>query len=528
MKTIFSPARIAGLLACLLTFPAAAQYIHTLEYTDPGRRIIDKVNSNTVASVSAGSTLFVDAALGSDSTGRRGRPDRPFATPWVARTNAQDGDLIVVRPGLYQTGTTNLFKAGRLTWDFQGATLRFVDIPTNSSGCGMFDDRFTGAVACSNDVIGSLTLQYNSGTNVFLNTNDCTLGYNTNALGAIVLSNIPAPSLIRWVAETKIETVGAAPVPFSLYLHNCQTGTVFRTLSDSQLLWPSNQVVITTNCPASPGDPWTVDIGKNFIWWGPSATAEVYVDYTIHNQLYAVDGYGETSSDSGELRYRANLSDGKIYLVGRSKSWKFWGEALEWKNTAPNSPTLFEFHSAGSHYLGGQKASTRGGTIFDFTNPQNSGDTNLVTWVDFDKVSGSNGWARVTHGHLRGRVGHFEQNGPANGTPGIFVTNISALVSLSGEDMYAEGTSVSHGGGRTKLINYEIYSTNRDPVLVTGSGLRLHNNVLVPGLLATNSIRAATAQTVGVYGMLLQKSNAHANITFSSGLTNVITDFDTD
>jgi len=48
-----------------------------------------------------GKSVFVDSARGSDSTGLRERPDRPFATPDAANTAAVSGDTIYIRPGSY-------------------------------------------------------------------------------------------------------------------------------------------------------------------------------------------------------------------------------------------------------------------------------------------------------------------------------------------------------------------------------------------------------------------------------------------
>jgi hypothetical protein len=60
---------------------------------------------NTIFSVPVGATLFVDATNGNDSTAKRGRLDRPFATPTAAVSAAQSGDLIQLGPGTFSLGT---------------------------------------------------------------------------------------------------------------------------------------------------------------------------------------------------------------------------------------------------------------------------------------------------------------------------------------------------------------------------------------------------------------------------------------
>jgi hypothetical protein len=54
-----------------------------------------------------GSTIFVDAVNGNDSTGARGRFDKPFQTPTNAAKVAVSGDTIFLNPGVYHI--TNQF-----------------------------------------------------------------------------------------------------------------------------------------------------------------------------------------------------------------------------------------------------------------------------------------------------------------------------------------------------------------------------------------------------------------------------------
>lgn len=479
------------------------------------------VTTNTVLPIT-GNQLWVDPS-GNDASGRRARPDKPFLTPRAARLAAQEGDAIIVQRGTYRgAGISNLFKPGLLTWILQDPTFDYIDLCTNvTTGSGIFDDRFAGG-AVSNTVIGSVKIRYCSGTNVAWDEICNPFTVATNALGPIVVTN--AVSEILWSAHADIRHWGQVPMPFALYVKNCRASSYFKNLNFVTNGAPGATFSVS-NCPAAPGTPIPVDVGCNFIYW-ELGTFALHFGRAQGFANYAFDFYGIDANDSANIHIEGDFLDGKLYGVGYSKNWKIWADIKEWQNSTGN-PNLINCYNAGSHYFRVQKGSTKLGAVIDMGQPTGT-DTNLVVWVDVDKVSGSNGFVKVTHGALRGRVGHFEQNGPSDGTPGIFTTNISALVDLSGEDIYSANTAVEHGGGRTVLRNYSIYSTNRDPILVTGAGLRLQSTVLIPGLGATNSIRAAAAQTVGVYGMLLQKSNAHANITFSSGLTNVITDFDTD
>ncbi len=77
---------------------------------DTLRSAFGKVNTNfaelysiSVTNALAAATIVVDGTYGSDTTGTRGRTDKPFATWDVAMTNAQAGDFIFIRPGTYTT-----------------------------------------------------------------------------------------------------------------------------------------------------------------------------------------------------------------------------------------------------------------------------------------------------------------------------------------------------------------------------------------------------------------------------------------
>lgn len=67
-----------------------------------------------------GNLLYVDKVFGSDTLGTRGRADRPFLTLNAAKTAAQVGDTIVVRPGTYAEGTIN--KNG-VNWHFMNGAV---------------------------------------------------------------------------------------------------------------------------------------------------------------------------------------------------------------------------------------------------------------------------------------------------------------------------------------------------------------------------------------------------------------------
>ncbi len=452
------------------------------------------------------------------------------ANLYAMKQAASAGTTIVVGPGTYSANITNLFKNG-VNWHFMGPTLSYMDTPTNTSGAGIFDDRFTGAITSL--VSGQLTIEYCTGTNIWVDPADCNFtGYNTNAVGPLVVTN--AGSLVYWTADTRLKIAGVNGYCAALYVQNCATGTVFRTLNIEPLFGTNTTANITTNCPADPGTQITAVVNVAGIHWA-QGTLDVGVDTSLTPGGYFLDCYGVKATDAYEMRVRANYADGKIYLVGSGPNWKVWADILELKRSNSDAnPSAIDCYFAGSHYFRIQKISTGNGSApssgatINMSHPSGNpdGNSNLVVWVDIDKLAGSNAWARVSHGELRGRIGHFQQNGPKSTETGmIAVTNASALVSLSGETMECSGPSVGHGGGRTELSGYTIRSTNRDPVLVSGAGLKLNSVTIIPGLLATNSIRGVGAQNVNFYGNNFAKSNS-VNITATVGTLNVDADVD--
>ena len=68
-----------------------------------------------------GRTSWVDADNGDDNTAERYNPHRPYATLNNAQEDAQEGDLIHVRPGIYGTNGDIINKSG-LTWWFDFGT----------------------------------------------------------------------------------------------------------------------------------------------------------------------------------------------------------------------------------------------------------------------------------------------------------------------------------------------------------------------------------------------------------------------
>lgn len=95
-----------------------------------------------------GNTVWVDK-IGSDSTGTRARADLPFLTITAAKAAAQAGDVVHVRPGVYNE--KNLLKPGVHMHFDAGAVVDYTGPDTGS----IFDDTSLGAdAACVCKVTG--------------------------------------------------------------------------------------------------------------------------------------------------------------------------------------------------------------------------------------------------------------------------------------------------------------------------------------------------------------------------------------
>lgn len=95
--------------------PASALHAAPKQYVD--------AQVGAVLTLPTGNQLWVDAVNGSDATGTRGMSAKPFLTLAAARTAAQSGDVIVVRPGTYNEN--NLGKNGVSWYFFPGAKIYY-------------------------------------------------------------------------------------------------------------------------------------------------------------------------------------------------------------------------------------------------------------------------------------------------------------------------------------------------------------------------------------------------------------------
>lgn len=465
--------------------------------------------NNVTLTYREGKTLFVDSVHGLDSTAHRTN-GIPFRTPRAAVTNALAGDLIVVREGVYTNGVTNLFKGG-VDWHFQNCELQWTDPTTNGHGHGCFDDRGSGAVTSA--ITGSLTIRYSTGTNGYFGPGcETYFGNYLNNFGPIVLTN--AQTLVRWSAATTIYVYGPTASPFALYVLNCNSNTFFNIdhmYNGSPFAGDSFTV---TNCPASPGDPFSIPTSWSAIYW-ELGTLHVKFKHIGRGGIYSVLGYlNETNQAIADLYLTGDLCESKIYFAGQGDNltWKSWvtiGQLFTYSSSA------YDVFGSGTHYITAQKIGSDNGAAISMAG--NGGYSNQVVHITAQKVSSNLRWLESNAGVIRGQIDEFEDTG-TNMSSGI-QCRLGATIELQGVQATASRRAVLHEGGNMMLGDYRIVCTNTDPILVSGSGFIAKDLTLVTG--ATNCIRSDSAQTVKLYGHNTANTNEHPNVTISTGTLTV-------
>jgi hypothetical protein len=135
---------------------------------------------NVLTNVSAGNILYVDAINGNETTGTRGREDKPFLAITTAVALAQSGDLVRVRPGTYAV-TPKIVNSG--------VGLGAINIlnRTNITIAGMGDPALT--VIDGSSGLGE----------VFWITNSSGIGiYNMTIKGMMLTNYVLFPSNYQW------------------------------------------------------------------------------------------------------------------------------------------------------------------------------------------------------------------------------------------------------------------------------------------------------------------------------------------
>lgn len=420
------------------------------------------------AGISNGNALYVDAVNGNDSTGIRGRVDKPFTTINMAKTNALAGDTVIVLPGRYTNQT--LSKVGINYYFYPGAVVTNLNL-------SIFTD---GNVATTNIIAGSGDFHYynstfpspdmvaisNSATRLTFKAHYVTCANNDGVSGQM--------------SAFMVRNCGRVDLDIDVYYdHKIDDGAIESNCNC--IFWYNGDMHANIRrC--------TTEFG--YVAWSQGATDNLYYD--------------------GELA-RATLGP-TFYNSGTNKMWM---RVTEIRSDA--SIAVSGLGGNGSKmYVTAQKI---------IGNPAVLADSRTEIWVQSEKMScidGGGSWVQCFAGS-RAYINcdHFEQEGAMTG-PGfdlygtgtnyiragvICATNIP-LVRWSGSKTILDGAVLDMKAGT--ITNAPIWAMNTNGA---NSSLTLKNCLLISGG-ATNSIYATNAQTINAIGTV-QITNANQNVSFN-------------
>lgn len=422
----------------------------------------------TVANLApAGLKLFVDSVRGVDANGARGVSAAPFLTLTAAKAAAQSGDTVFVGPGSHAL-STNLLKNG-VNWHFEAGA-----IVTRTGTGAVFDDSAAGAN-------GAVTCKI-TGSGVF----------NSATAGIVYLTN--ASSNVVFEADTA-STTQATPGFEAMALF--QTGgTLFARVRhlyslQSPYYWENGESYVEAELVEGPGAQPAIYVLNTVtptgqVWFRAkqilgyiectsTQAARVWIDAMI------VDARGNAGGGSSAL-----LSGG-VFLYLTCK--KIIGGD---QDAAPTIQLGFFDAPGGQVYLRCDKISPAGS-------------------IQSPLVLGSSGTSFLTVGELEESEGECDPNAMVRVTGGTHQLSLqSATRSISS----SAGTVLEATGGTITVegrLNAASHASGV-PVQLSGGDVRLRNAELIAGA-SSNSVVAATARNLRVYGTVVANKAKHANVT---------------
>lgn len=468
---------------------AATVHTHVIADTTGLQAALDA----KLASVPSTNTLWVDKG-GSDGTGTRGDEAKPYLTLTAAKTAAQAGDLIRVRPGTYDE--RNLLKDG-VNWHFEnGAVVHY----TGAEDGGIFDDGVTGAngaVACKITGAG-VFIHHTSSTNYHSaneeeSPHNCVLVQNDASVVEIYADQLVARwtqagqgsngSAIRhiagtlWVEAREIIGDGIVGDALARLVHAVWWNEGLSVIRADRIA-ASGQYVIYATCPD------TIDPDEN-----------LYVEALL------IEGTATVGTCGAITLYKLTPSD-----IPNARVWVVCEEIK-----CVTGPGVY--HHWGKLYVTAQKVGVGAGSI------ALSVLFNAESWLTIQKVTtGTTDSISLTGGYANVRVQHYESIAPS----GASVLNLGGDFDVTVDRMFVPAT-VSFGvrilsaigDGRFSGVVDATASTG-PPMQLLGSGVKLRTCTLLAAS-GIDSITASSAQSAAVEGVLNVNRPLHANVTTTGG-----------
>lgn len=429
-----------------------------------------------------GRTLFVDSVYGNNAAG--GRQGKPFRDIAWAKTNAQAGDLIVVRPGNYTNNNLGK-KLTSLYYNFEPGAKLYYRQPGGDEGYGFVDDRATGAT-----------------TNYVLGHGEFYMDFNehSSAFGAFVVSHPGSVMVFNGRLLSGTDLLGQSG--YLVWATNGTTFVDFDVLTD-----PNLATSLVGGIFWGHGNIW-VNVKSNYVsglaLWGDSPGTEG----SAHDLYY-----------TGEFLWSQRSQ--AYYLLAVNPNYRAWLQIRQIGTSGDANAMLL---SGGKTYLNGCQKVSSTGSSEDGTISLSGASTN---WLQIEKISGGSLPAISFQGDYDGRstftVQEIEDTGSmtvaVDATAGGEIIINDAQITMNS----AAGIGVMVGSTNTlRLNNVRIKTrgtTNNWPIFVRGGSavVELQNCFLESPSGTTNSIFATNAQTVTVLGSLTTSTNENGLVTFNTG-----------
>ncbi len=463
----------------------------------------------------AGNLVYVDAATGNDTHGRR-NSSHAFLTCAAAKAAAQEGDTIIVLPGTYRE--SNLLK-NRVNWHFLPGAKVYRTQADSETAPSIFDDSANAAntpIIC--DITGYGEFYFDDAN---INFQGILVGDEENSLAAGLLMTVHNPSSQINMQCKGFYSPGTSTGNgiFCIWIKNCTKVSI-----------KAEEIVITA--PASD------QIGG--VLWNDGALFTEFERAIYDNPNNNGGTYMFWASESvaatgvNDWYCRVGLLDSvysAVYFDGNTAEYKMWLEVQEFRSINSTDGTginisAIECLNNGKLYVTAQKILTKGPPSGDHLGPivwQTGGEL----WLTAQKctaesigIQDGNGtgvplFIRQTAGISHYNVQHWEHVGNFAGD-GVIISG--GTCEIQGGTMNVNnGKGVTHSGGTTRLSNMRIVTSNTNaagncPVFVGANGLTLAHCVLIAPALAF-SVDASSAFNVLNTLSFSNKAADVANVT---------------
>lgn len=454
--------------------------------------------------VNYGNIVFV-RTNGSDATGVRGFPNKPFATPLGGKNASAFGDLIDVGPGFYASGVTNLLKGG-VNWFFQiGSVLsNRVQQAGDDFWIGMFDDRFSGAVTSS---------IYGYGTFVWDGTDHDFGGNDIRMLGMLVLTN--AGSQITFYGKRAEFYAKDGPLlPAVFYIANCRKFFIGLDEMEAPEYVENDADTVNASC----------------LYW---ERGDVYG----YIRRIKTEGYGvwcNTASDNLGItndlylegdRWQTTLS-AAIYTSMSNSTHRAWFRVKELETSYGGYGTV-TLYDGGKTYIdtllisGRNNVAIRGDNLYS----QLSG---CEAWITTQKIKGDRGWLSNNKAILWLSSQQYEDTASGAGsTTDKFFDFQGGYANILGGNAKSYANGIWQAGGTNfidglRMDSSAVANVTNVPLNYKGGLLTVKDIALTATNNAANAANAVAAQTLTIEGYLNANKIIDADITIAGTSTNTI------